>query len=313
MAGLPLVTNSEGDFKVVFGTGTNDISAQTFVSSLLSLSTALNEINAGMDTGAELRIRIKATKAGSFVVDLHLMMDVVHQLKNLLTFEAAKDVAAVIAVLRGSMDLAKALKKEKPQSSTITNNIVIINVQNNNIEVAPEVWRIYNEKPDVANSINNLLDTVANDDTVDYLSLRDRQDNEIFHADKGELQEIMIGSSQSLELPKRIVTSDRTRLVITKPSFVRGTKWRMLHPLASHIGVEITDDDFLAKVESGKERFGKGDVLDVDLQTVKYWSDIYKTHIPKNWIVTHVYSHTEGSHNDAQVVINEDNDDEEEE
>ena len=54
--------------------------------------------------------------------------------------------------------------------------------------------------------------------------------------------------------------------------FKDGNKWRFSDG-ASSFFAEITDADFLARIESGDERFGKGDVLIVDLRRIQSVTD----------------------------------------
>lgn len=58
------------------------------------------------------------------------------------------------------------------------------------------------------------------------------------------------------------------RLVIVSPVFEGTAQWRFFDG-ARTFPAEIEDEDFLAKIDDGVERFGKGDVLHVEVRTVQ--------------------------------------------
>ncbi len=62
--------------------------------------------------------------------------------------------------------------------------------------------------------------------------------------------------------------SIQTGLVIESPSFKDGNKWRFSDGQSSFYA-EITDEAFLKRVDSGKERFGKDDILLVDMDVLQ--------------------------------------------
>lgn len=61
-------------------------------------------------------------------------------------------------------------------------------------------------------------------------------------------------------------------LQIESAVFKDGNKWRFTDGGPAFFA-EITDKDFLGRIESGSERCGKGDVLIVDLRRIQTVSD----------------------------------------
>ena len=61
-------------------------------------------------------------------------------------------------------------------------------------------------------------------------------------------------------------------LQIESAVFKDGNKWRFSDG-ASSFFAELTDSAFMARIESGLERFGKGDLLSVDLRRVQSVTD----------------------------------------
>ncbi|MEQ1659466.1 MAG: hypothetical protein ABL896_11885, partial [Hylemonella sp.] len=66
--------------------------------------------------------------------------------------------------------------------------------------------------------------------------------------------------------------SEGVLLQIESAVFKDDNKWRF-NDGATAFFAEIVDPDFLARINSGDERFGKGDVLVVDLQRVQSITD----------------------------------------
>lgn len=86
--------------------------------------------------------------------------------------------------------------------------------------------------------------------------------------------------------------SIKTGLVIESPSFKDGNKWRFSDGQSSFYA-EITDPVFLKAVDSGEERFGKNDILTVEMDIIQYKS-ISGLKIEK--VVTKVLEHQLAQH-----------------
>lgn len=69
--------------------------------------------------------------------------------------------------------------------------------------------------------------------------------------------------------PESVVSDNLARMILTviSPVFQDGNKWRF-NDGAGAFAAAILDTDFLSSVERG-ERFGKGDLLDVDVNAVQ--------------------------------------------
>jgi len=68
------------------------------------------------------------------------------------------------------------------------------------------------------------------------------------------------------------ILQNKVLLQIESAVFKEGNKWRF-NDGAAQFFAEIADEDFLSKINSGQERFGKMDVLEVDLQRIQKITD----------------------------------------
>jgi len=83
------------------------------------------------------------------------------------------------------------------------------------------------------------------------------------------------------------VTSEGVLLQIESAVFKDGNKWRFSDGSNSFFA-EISDKAFRARIDSGDERFGKGDVLIVDLRRVQSITD---TGLKSEYIIDRVREH----------------------
>jgi hypothetical protein len=76
-------------------------------------------------------------------------------------------------------------------------------------------------------------------------------------------------------------------LAIASVAFTEGNKWR-LSDGSSTFHATIADEGFLARVDRGEERFGKGDILRVELHMTQSRGDVGLT---TTYVVEHVIDH----------------------
>jgi len=77
------------------------------------------------------------------------------------------------------------------------------------------------------------------------------------------------GAFVPIEIEKPLLENEAiVGLVIESPVFKEGNKWKFSDGQASFYA-EVRDEEFMTRVENGLERFGKGDVLIVNLLTIQ--------------------------------------------
>lgn len=89
-------------------------------------------------------------------------------------------------------------------------------------------------------------------------------------------QEDLVSSVLQTNLPLQIIA----------PSFKEGTKWRM-NTGGGNIYVEVADEFFMQRINEG-ERFGKGDILLVDMRTT---TTLDAGKLKAQYVVEHVHEH----------------------
>src|ERR1019366_10713385 len=94
--------DESGDFALRFTGEENEIDVQTLVGSLLSITELVEETAAEIVPGAPVTLRVRATKPGSFVVDLSITpAQAVMMAQRLFTSDAFTATKGIVTVVGG--------------------------------------------------------------------------------------------------------------------------------------------------------------------------------------------------------------------
>lgn len=207
----------------------------------------------------EARAEVSGFDRGSFVTDI--VFNVVGPAATLLT---AHGPDFYLLVLKEAIDLWKKLQGHPPQKIEMGDGGQTANVTNNSgqiIQVRSETLTlVFNEK--ASDSVQQFVKQALSRDGYDAVRIDDGKER-LAEIDQAEA---------ALFIPVRpsetvTDTTIRMHLIIEAPVFKEGNKWRFSDGQTSFYA-DILDKEFLARVDAG-ERFGKGDVLVVDLQLIQ--------------------------------------------
>jgi hypothetical protein len=171
----------------------------------------------------------------------------------------------------GLFALLKWLKGRKPSKIEFKNDKAIFILEESeaieSFEVDLVTSKLYKSRV-VRQSIAKVIKPLERDG-VDYFAAgRDGKPEIVI--DKNDAQSFFVGIDDSEIVSESVIES--TLLQIESAVFKDGNKWRFTDGTNAFYA-EISDPIFTAKIESGEERFGKGDVLHVNLQKVQTVSD----------------------------------------
>jgi hypothetical protein len=222
------------------------------------LFTAANkEINGD---AAEVRVQVNASfKAGSFGIDLIASQHLLSQIKDIFAGNGATAIANGWTILQivgftggglagGLVGLLRLLKGRRPVKIEQKGDVATVwMTQTETIEVERDVIRLYRNSV-VRTSLEKVNDQIVLD----------------VHDD-----EVASFSAAAFDADAEIVSDTTTRkmLQIEYLAFKDGNKWRV-HDGTATYHASIEDKEFLANIDAG-ERFGKGDVLVVELRQVQ--------------------------------------------
>ena len=247
---------------------------------LLAMADLLKAANAELhgDT-AEIRVAVQASvKEGSVGIDMLFSQDVLTQLAELFSGKEASASANAIQILSGLGLLGSCLggglisflrwqKGRKIERIEQRSNKAFIYTSDESIEVDLVTLRLLKNRR-VRMELRNVLRPL-DVEGIDSFST----------STSAGLAEIITKNELSFFLPPadgEEALSDSTSsgllLKVESAVFKDGNKWRFTDGSRSFYA-SIEDAAFMARVESGEERFGKADVLLVDLRQIQYSVD----------------------------------------
>ena len=238
------------------------------------LFTAANkEINGD---AAEVRVQVNASfKAGSFGIDLVASQHLLSQIKDIFAGNGATAISNGWTVLQivgftggglagGLVGLLRLLKGRRPVKIEQKGDVATVwMTQTETIEVERDVIRLYRNSV-VRTSLEKVVSPLEREGITDFGVVVNGQVVLDVHDD-----EVASFSAAASDADAEIVSDTTTRkmLQIESLAFKDGNKWRV-HDGTATFHASIEDKEFLAKIDAG-ERFGKGDVLVVDLRQVQ--------------------------------------------
>lgn len=266
---------------------------------LIALSNLLEEANkAAYPDSNEVRVQVKGNfKGGSFGVDFIALQTITQQIVSMLTGPEATAVANLAGILAGLglvgsggtyglIGLIKWLKGRKPTAIIKSGNAEIFEIRTSEsvetFEVDLITGRLYRSRI-VKQSLARVLKPLEQEGITTFASGLDGITQNVVSS---EDLPSFIEAAQEADVVSDL-TSDRVLLQIESAVFKDGNKWR-LSDGSNAFFATIADDDFLARVESGSERFGKGDLLVVNLRRVQYITDAgLKTEVTVEKVLEH--------------------------
>jgi len=277
------------EFSIRYEVGDNEIELESFITSLQGFKEAIQRI-ANYYHGAPIKIKVKATAQGSFLVELSLYLaDHYHQVKDLFSSDI-KLTSAVLSSLSHSINLTKFLRGKKPRKTQEMADGIHTKIENNNGNVYTIKTETFNliVGADTFTPLTQALNVIDTNPSIEGVELLDEKGEVMADVNKDEIKDII--SSPPVELDeKRIVIKDNVTLFATKLSWDPNIKWSFIYK-GNKITAKIVDPLFYKGIEEG-ERFAKGDQFVVRLEIVQHFDKGANTFINKKYRVLKILKH----------------------
>lgn len=248
---------------------------------LIALSEMLEQSNkAAFPDAAEVRVNVQGNfKGGSFGVDLIAMQSVAQQIVSIFSGPEATASANLFAILGGLgllgsgglIGVIKWLKGRKPSAIRFEGDKTIFELRGSEtvetFEVDLVAGKLYQSRV-VRQSLARVIKPLEREGVDVFACGRDGTTETV--VEKNEVPWFELAASEADVVSDTV--SEGVLLQIESAVFKDDNKWRFSDGATSFFA-EIADTDFLARIDSGDERFGKGDVLVVDLGRVQSISD----------------------------------------
>lgn len=268
------MTGENAHFSIIYDGEAVDegsIDAKALAPALLALAEVIDEAQPlipELDARISLRVRSNFER-GSFEIHLELAK-LYQQFRELFSGQDASAFAnlfqivgiAGVAGLAGLFQLIKRAKGRKTTTVTIerTERVKItFEGDTEPVEADRRTWQLF----------QNLRVRKAIEQVIAPLFQKGIDTFEIKHRGQQTLKVAQDEAKYFIaptEHEGETVTEVDTRVSIVAPSFQEGNKWRVSDGSRT-IFVAIDDPNFVGAVQSGREAFRKGDILNVKLQT----------------------------------------------
>ena len=239
---------------------------------LLNLSDALSCLNSLLNKDdARVALQVQAFNKGCFIVDFVLNQNILQQVGTLLTGVGVASVCNAYALMKCLIDIV-SLKKwiagrnvDKVAFSDDRKSVTI-HIDDHSKTVNYTAYFGWKD-PKTNASCSKIVEPLRKEG-LDSVSVSLGDFEESFS--KGDVDAITAS-------PKDVLLSEnvsKCAVMIETAAFKDNAKWKVKTGEQSpSVYASISDEDFLAAIDSGKERFGKGDVLWVELETVQTLSN----------------------------------------
>jgi hypothetical protein len=248
---------------------------------LIALSNLLEEANkAAFAEPSEVRVHVQGNfKGGSFGVDLIAIQGITQQIVSIFSGSEATAAANLFAILSGLgllgagglIGVIKWLKGRKPSTIRNEDNKTIFELRlSESIETFEAdlmTGKLYQSRV-VRQALAKVIKPLERDGIEIFATGRDGKTEVV--VEKADLAFFEMAASDADIVSDTL--SSGVLLQIESPVFKEDNKWRFSDGATSFFA-EVADKQFLARVNAGEERFGKGDVLVVDLRRVQSITD----------------------------------------
>lgn len=220
---------------------------------------------------AEVRVEVKASfKAGSFGIELLFSQDFITQIRdmfagtNATALANAGGIIGLVGLMGGGLiGLLRKLRGRRPYEIFQRGEVAEVWItENESIEVDARVIKLWRSRT-VRASLEKTLSPLESEGITDFGIVYNDQVTLELHDD--DLPSFRAAGPVEAEVVSDAVT--RKVLLLESVVFKEDNKWRV-HDGQYPFHAALEDEEFLAKINNG-ERFGKGDVLVVDLRQVQ--------------------------------------------
>lgn len=253
---------------------------------LIALSNMLEEANrVAFPDSASVKVNVQGNfKGGSFGVDLIAIQSITDQIVSMFSgpeasaFSNLKSILEAIGLIVGTggaggglIGIIKWLHGRKPSSIRTSGDRVVFEVVEESISETFEVdlvaGRLYQSRV-VRKALANVVKPLERHGIDIFASGQDGQTAEVIRKDDAPWFTVAESDADIVS----DTVAEHVLLQIESAVFKDDNKWRFSDGSGSFFA-EVADPIFVNKINSGDERFGKGDVLIVDLRRIQTISD----------------------------------------
>lgn len=279
-----------------FKSESHEIDASTLGHVLLSLGTIAQIVNNHTNPDTTLEIKVKASKPGSFIAELGVLVGpVIPIVPLLLAPENIKSAGEIFKTVGELLVIKKELKGEDPEvlkqgerregGKQVFKNDGQVCIYN------AETMTIYMGHPEIPREAARIGATLESNKEITGFEIGDSEERTQFSFDRPAFSMLAADEPQIEEIGETRIVTHREALKIISISFEDDLMSRFVY-MGIRIAAKITDVSFYERIDAGEESFRKGDVLEVDLCNSQTWDKAANAYIDgKQYHIPHVHKH----------------------
>lgn len=277
-------------FVMHFGSKASEISSRTLGEALISISTAIEEINNILHTGKEVSIKVKPFEKGSFEVPFELIEVAI---AGVLSATSISSIPEIVKILSEFVEVKIKLKGKPPNGVERDGKEIKIRSESGDVyNVSRVTGDLIINNVVINESFNKSLGGLTEDKTINEYSILDSKRKPILEVKEKDFSYFTFPSPQPcLEVvhAKENKKSVPATLRIHKVVFDTTSKWGFIYN-GNKISARISDEEFQEKVQT-EGRFGKGDILEVLMDIHQEFDEAVGVYINKAYIIAKVFQH----------------------
>jgi hypothetical protein len=294
MGTLDLTKSRDKDgFVVYFGGKPNEVDTYTFANALVALSDAFQEINAQVNPGYSLELRLEAVAEGSFKARVR---EIPKSIKDAFTWGSN----VVIMPILVTVFYESILKPDDSTKIIVNTTEVVFQTGNDRVIVPREAYnraqKLSNRKK-VVQHVASAVTAVQSDPNVTSLGIYKEFDGDSPPAiliPRDQFAMVRAAAEDEEDGGKRIVSKDAT-LGILKAVLAKGDrKWDFVWN-GVRIGATIGDPVFMANVMTRNILIGAGDAIEATMEIEQTYDEGAGVWLNTSYRIAHVRQFIPGS------------------
>lgn len=243
------------------------IDVRQLAPSMLALADGVDRAQQIVAPSLDVHLNVRATEPGSFVICFEIS-GVLRDLMDLLTSQGATAAAQAVTIagcVVGAIKIgvAKARHRGRPKADTRQDGktITLCFPDGTTMEVASEDWEVFQDHTAMSSLAKAL--SPLDGEGLDQVTVSHKHETVTIQA--SDMRGFSPDDAEDSALRETVTRG--AILQLADVSFRERGKWR-LNDGAFTFTANVEDEDFLARVDSGEERFGKADLLVADLRVI---------------------------------------------
>jgi hypothetical protein len=261
----------EGDQIVIhYGGALTSVDAYTFANSLVAFADTVRAVNAVINPGQAIEIRLEAVGPGSFRA-------VIRRIKKGIGGFFSRGAESLFWGILSAVIYEHLIAADPDINVTVGNDQVIIQRGNDRIIVPREAYdqaQNARKNPDVQQNLSRTFEVIEQDDAITNFGLTKQVSDErpLIQINREEFAQLAVPEATETDDGRR-ARKETARLVILKPWLVSGRRKWSFEWNGVPISAPVTDPGFWQRIEDRRILIGAGDALDVHLEYEQQYDD----------------------------------------